>query len=197
MEKYFPDNPRQDASLRQLASESSLAGDANKPNFVEHGQDTPDQFVKAPPSSEQHPRMPPKRSSRAAAGAKRPSLPATPAESPAARRQKTTAAAAAPAEETTTIEVPGSRQDWLAPLHEMYGKHELTDVVLIVGDRSLFAHKVVLRAQALTQGVPQAVPGVPQDPFAPHRGPLRPFPEYLESAIGNTPALVPGPLARL
>jgi hypothetical protein len=91
--------------------------------------------------------MPPKRSSRAAAGTKRSSLPATPAESPATRRQKTTkttAAAAAPAEETTTIEVPGSRQDWLAPLHEMYGKHELADVVLIVGDRSLFAHKVVL-----------------------------------------------------
>ena len=44
------------------------------------------------------------------------------------------------------LEVPGSRrQDWLAPLHEMYGRHELADVVLIVGDRGLFAHKVVLR----------------------------------------------------
>jgi hypothetical protein len=38
----------------------------------------------------------------------------------------------------------------------------------------------------LTQGVP----GVPQDPFAPRRGPLGPFPDR-ERAIGNAPALVP------
>jgi len=77
--------------------------------------------------------MPPKR--KAAAGHT----------SPAARRQKTVAAAAAnPAEETTTVEVPGSRHDWLAPLHDMYCKRELYDIVLTVGDHSLFAHKVVL-----------------------------------------------------
>jgi hypothetical protein len=44
----------------------------------------------------------------------------------------------------------------------------------------------------LTQGVPR----VPQDPLAPRRGPLGPSPDR-ESAIGNAPALVPGPLARL
>ena len=77
--------------------------------------------------------MPPKRQAAAART------------SPAARRQKTAAAAAAePAEETTTVEVPGSRQDWLAPLHDMYTKRELYDIVLTVGDHSLFAHKVVL-----------------------------------------------------
>ena len=76
--------------------------------------------------------MPPKR--KAAAAAK----------SPAARRQKTPAAAAEPPEETTTVEIPGSRQDWLAPLHDMYSKRELYDIVLTVGDQSLFTHKVVL-----------------------------------------------------
>ena len=41
------------------------------------------------------------------------------------------------------------------------------------------------------------VPGVPQqDPLAPRRGPLGSSPDR-ESAIGNAPALVPGPLARL
>ena len=65
--------------------------------------------------------------------------------SPATRRQKTAGPAAAePAEETTIVEVPGSRQDWLAPLHDMYCKRELYDIVLTVGDHSLFAHKVVL-----------------------------------------------------
>jgi hypothetical protein len=44
----------------------------------------------------------------------------------------------------------------------------------------------------LTQGVP----GVPQDPLAPRRGPLGPSPDR-ESSIGNAPVLVPGPLARL
>jgi hypothetical protein len=44
----------------------------------------------------------------------------------------------------------------------------------------------------LTQGVPV----VPQDPLAPRRGPLGSSPDR-ESAIGNAPALVPGPLARL
>jgi hypothetical protein len=44
----------------------------------------------------------------------------------------------------------------------------------------------------LTQGVP----GVPHDPFAPRRGPLGSSPDR-ESSIGNAPALVPGPLARL
>jgi hypothetical protein len=42
----------------------------------------------------------------------------------------------------------------------------------------------------LTQGVP----GVPQDPFAPRRGPLGSSPDR-ESAIGNTSALVAVPLA--
>jgi hypothetical protein len=47
-------------------------------------------------------------------------------------------------------------------------------------------------AGLLTQGVP----GVPQDPFAPHRRPLISYPDR-ESPIGNAPALVPGPVARL
>ena len=81
------------------------------------------------------PTMPPKR--KAAASRK--------AATPAARRQKTAEAAAA-AEETTAVEVPGSRKDWLAPFHEMYVSRELTDVVLIVGDRSVAAHRVVLAA---------------------------------------------------
>ena len=79
--------------------------------------------------------MPPKR--KAAASRK--------AATPAARRQKTAEAAAA-AEETTAVEVPGSRKDWLAPFYEMYVSRELTDVVLIVGDRSVAAHRVVLAA---------------------------------------------------
>ena len=61
---------------------------------------------------------------------------------PAAQRQKTAAAAAAPAEETTTIEVPA--QEWLAPLYDMYTKREMYDVVLTVGDHSLFCHRLVL-----------------------------------------------------
>jgi hypothetical protein len=83
------------------------------------------------------PTMPPKR--KAAASCK--------AATPAARRQKTAQAAAAaaePAEETTTVEVPGPRKDWLAPFHEMHVSRELTDAVLIVGDRSVAAHRVVL-----------------------------------------------------
>jgi hypothetical protein len=47
-------------------------------------------------------------------------------------------------------------------------------------------------AGLLTQGVP----GVPQDSLAPRRGPLGPSPDK-EIAIGNAPALVPGPLAGL
>ena len=31
----------------------------------------------------------------------------------------------------------------------MYGKHELTDVVLIVGDRTLFAHNIVAMGSAI------------------------------------------------
>jgi hypothetical protein len=78
--------------------------------------------------------MPPKRKAAAAART-----------SPVARRQKTAAVAAAePAEETTTVEIPGTREDWLTPLYDMYCKRELYDVVLTVGDHSLFAHKVVL-----------------------------------------------------
>jgi hypothetical protein len=79
--------------------------------------------------------MPPKR--KTAAGARR--------SVPAARRQKTAAAAAAePAEESTTVEVYGFHKDWLAPLYEMYTKRELYDTVLIVGDQSVAAHRVVL-----------------------------------------------------
>jgi hypothetical protein len=82
--------------------------------------------------------MPPKRSSKAAAGRKRPSLAV---DAPAARRQKT----AAPAdEETTTVEVYGFDKEWLGPLAEMYAERELTDVVLTVGDHSVAAHRVVL-----------------------------------------------------
>ena len=80
--------------------------------------------------------MPPKR--KAAAGSKQ--------TAPAARRQKTAAAAAAaaPAEETTTVEVYGFDKEWLKPLYEMYGKRELTDVVLRVGETCRAAHRVVL-----------------------------------------------------
>jgi hypothetical protein len=42
----------------------------------------------------------------------------------------------------------------------------------------------------------QGVPGVPQNPFAPRRGPLGFSPDR-ESAIGNVPVIVPGLLARL
>ena len=55
-------------------------------------------------------------------------------------------AAEGPADETTFVEMPGSRQDWLAPFHEMYITRQLTDVVLTVGERSVAAHRVVLAA---------------------------------------------------
>jgi hypothetical protein len=42
--------------------------------------------------------------------------------------------------------MPGSRQDWLAPFHEMYITRQLTDVVLTVGDRSVAAHRNMLAA---------------------------------------------------
>ena len=48
------------------------------------------------------------------------------------------------------------------------------------------------RTGLLTQGVS----GVPQDPLAPHRGPLGSSPDR-DSAIGNATTLEPGPLARL
>ena len=48
------------------------------------------------------------------------------------------------------------------------------------------------QAGLLTQGVP----GFPQGPLTPRRGPLGPSLDR-ESAIGNAPALAPGPLARL
>ena len=91
--------------------------------------------------------MPPKRKAAAAAsGGKRPSLPATPAESPATRRQRTAAADEGTVEETTFVEMPGSRQDWLAPFHEMYITRQLTDVVLSVGDQNVAAHRMMLAA---------------------------------------------------
>jgi hypothetical protein len=80
---------------------------------------------------QQQPKMPPKRK-------------AATRKTPAARRQKTAAAAVEPAEETTTIEVYGFDKEWLAPLYEMYTKRELYDTVLIVGDQSVAAHRVVL-----------------------------------------------------
>ena len=43
----------------------------------------------------------------------------------------------------------------------------------------------------LTKGVL----GVPQNPLTPHRGPPGPAPPDRKSAIGDAPALVPGPLA--
>jgi hypothetical protein len=52
-------------------------------------------------------------------------------------------------------------------------------------------------AQALIRAaITQGVPGVPQDPLAPRRGPLRSS-AYRERAIENVPALVPGLLAGL
>ena len=67
---------------------------------------------------------------------------------PAARCQKTAAAAGTAAEpaveETNTVEVYGFHKDWLNPLYEMYTKRELYDTVLIVGDQSVAAHRVVL-----------------------------------------------------
>jgi hypothetical protein len=51
---------------------------------------------------------------------------------------------------------------------------------------------VVRWAGLLTQGVPN----VPQDPFAPRRGPLGSSPDR-DRDIGNAHTLVPGPLARL
>ena len=45
--------------------------------------------------------------------------------------------------------------------------------------------------------ITQGVPGFPQDPWHPVEDHLDPLHNYRESAIGNAPALVPGPLARL
>jgi hypothetical protein len=95
--------------------------------------------------------MPPQR--KAAAGRKRASPPAAAAESPTARRQKK--AAAGPAEQTTTVEVPGFRQDWLAPLYDMYTKREMYDIVLTVGDRSIFAHKVFCSRRTQSSSSPR------------------------------------------
>jgi hypothetical protein len=54
------------------------------------------------------------------------------------------------------------------------------------------ASKAASKAGLLIQGVP----GVPQDPLAPRRGPLGSSPDR-GGAVGNAPALVPGPLTRL
>ena len=66
----------------------------------------------------------------------------------AARRQKTATAAAAAAEpavdETTVVEVHGFDKEWLKPLYEMYGKRELTDVVLSVGETLRGVHREVV-----------------------------------------------------
>jgi hypothetical protein len=90
------------------------------------------------------PTMPPKR--KAAPSAKRPTASAAGTGAPASRRQKMVlaAATAAPAEETTTVEVYGFDKDWLNPLYEMYGKRELTDVVLRVGETCRAVHRVVV-----------------------------------------------------
>ena len=90
------------------------------------------------------PKMPPKR--KAAPSAKRPAASAARPGAPASRRQKIVpaAATAAPAEETTTVEVYGFDKEWLKPLYEMYGKRELTDVVLKVGDTCRAVHRVVV-----------------------------------------------------
>ena len=79
--------------------------------------------------------MPPKR--KAAASTKR-------TITPPARRQKTAAAVEPAVEETTTVEVYGFDKEWLQPLYEMYGKRELTDVVLSVGDIFRDVHRVVV-----------------------------------------------------
>jgi hypothetical protein len=58
----------------------------------------------------------------------------------------------------------------------------------------LFRHEALLACVAGL--IARRASGVPQEPFAPRRGPLRPSP-YTESAIGNAHALVPGPWAPL
>jgi hypothetical protein len=58
-----------------------------------------------------------------------------------------------------------------------------------------YAGEYKFAAGLLTQGVP----GVPQDPVAPRGGPLGSSPDRERAIgwIGNAPALVPGPSARL
>jgi len=82
--------------------------------------------------------MPPKR--KAAAGRKRPAAAA--ADSPAARRQKK--AEPAVSEETTEVNVYVFDARWQQKLHELYTERKLTDVVIVVGDRSVAAHRVIL-----------------------------------------------------
>jgi hypothetical protein len=77
--------------------------------------------------------MPPKR--KPAAAAKRPCPPAAAADSPAAHRQKK-AAATPLAEETTTLEVPGFRQDSLAPLYDMPELQGDREVVLAAVEKN-------------------------------------------------------------
>ena len=57
------------------------------------------------------------------------------------------------------------------------------------------AARQVCRVQGRVKGR-AADPGVPQDPLAPRRGPLGSSPDR-GGAVGNAPALVPGPLTRL
>ena len=84
--------------------------------------------------------MPPKR--KAAAGRKRPAAAAAAADSPAARRQKKAEPVAS--EETTEVNVYVFDARWQQKLHELYTERKLTDVVLVVGDRSVAAHRVIL-----------------------------------------------------
>jgi hypothetical protein len=63
-------------------------------------------------------------------------------------------------------------------------------------DSEVASLQVMVRAaNSRGPGIP-AGEGVPQDPLAPRRGPLGSSPDG-GSAIGNAPALVPGPLAPL
>jgi hypothetical protein len=73
----------------------------------------------------------------------------------------------------------------------------------VMAARGLLANPAMFDARGFTHTPPacvaqylpglltQGVPGVPQDPLAPRRGPIGPSPDR-----ENAPALVPGPLAR-
>jgi hypothetical protein len=83
--------------------------------------------------------MPPKRKAAAAS-----SSAAAAAARPARRQKKAAAVVPPPAEETTEVNVYIFDGRWQQKLHELYTERKLTDVVLVVGDRSVAAHRVIL-----------------------------------------------------
>ena len=97
------------------------------------------------------PSMPPRRAAAAAAaaaaatGSRKRALPAAAAGQPAARRKK---AATPDAEQTTTATIFEFDSRWASPVKEMYKDRELHDVVLLAGDVSVAAHRVILAAAA-------------------------------------------------